>query len=175
MFLSKVLFRSTRHVALLLILIGLQACAGDKKVVVCPRAGLLTDAQKITHFRPGAGQDLTDIEYEAAIKSVTLSCDVNEKNIDVELNVTMSAYLGAGATASNIRPQYFVTVMTGETIVSKRTNTFNIPFTTAARSVTFSQASEFKIPLSGKSSGNFDVMVGFQLSSEELAYNRNRR
>jgi hypothetical protein len=137
--------------------------------------GVLSDAATVTKFRPGGGKDLTDVEYQAAIEKIGITCDVNKKEVEVKLTMTVNVYLGPAATGTEANMDYFVAVMTGEIVHRKNITNVNIKFPEPLRSTSFIQNADLTIPLRENTTPRiYEILAGFQLSPEQLDYNRQR-
>ena len=69
-------------------------CAtANTTVVQCPVARVLEDPAQMTRFKPGAGRDITDIEFNVAFLENTGAgtCKIDDDKVDVELKVLIVA------------------------------------------------------------------------------------
>ena len=170
--------------AALSLLASLAACGGgslsDAFPPACPRAAILSDAGSIIRYRPQAppgGQDLTDMTLEGRIIGVSGKC---ERESRTKLGVTISARMrlarGPAAQGRTVEVPYFVAVTEGQRILDKQVATVRADFPRNADQVRLStDETHLTLPISREKSGSaYDVLVGFQLTPEELARNRQR-
>ena len=57
----------------------------DSTNVYCPTPLTVQDAQRLTHFKDGAGRDPRDIAYEAAMIASGTTCELNRNQLNVNL------------------------------------------------------------------------------------------
>jgi hypothetical protein len=80
---------------------------------------MLKDADRLVRF-VGTGRDLTDVEYEAAIRMPFLSCDNDDNEIDSVLTVNLVALRGPADDDRLARIAYFVAIVDQENRVLTR-------------------------------------------------------
>jgi hypothetical protein len=148
---------------------------------VCPRIGILADAASMVKFRPGQGRDLTDVEHEAEILSVDRTCELRDKGAAVEVVITvqMAASRGPAAPeATTIALPYFVAVVerASQRIVGRESIAGQVELPPGRRRAGVGEEITERIPLSaGRSPADYEILVGLQLTEEQLEYNRRRR
>ena len=162
-------------------LVPLTACGGGKLTEFapsCPRVAVLADAAEIARYRPGAqGQDLTDLMLEGRVAGFQGGCAREDKNtvrtaLSVELRLARGPALGGReATVS-----YFVAVREGDRIRDKQVYDLHVAFPENQDQVRIvSDEITMLMPVNKeKSAAAYDVLVGFQLTREELDANRRR-
>lgn len=165
---------------------ALASCSifGDRRPPpACPRVAVLSDAGSLTRFAPGAGHDILDIDFEAQFGDLAAECRFRDgdkgRSVIVSLVPVFVIDRGAANTDRTAQFTYFVSVVRNEEIRSKELfpTTAEIP---ANRSRTIVHDSDdpivITIPLPWRDAQVEDeVIVGFQLTPDELAYNQNRR
>ena len=143
----------------------------------CPRVGVLTDAQRLVRFNPGTGRDLTDVRYEAEIGVRRGTCEYKKKDseLDIDMAVEIQAVRAPNAGAKG-EFEYFVAITDRtQRILAKQVFSAAIAFEGDRRSGTTLEELTETIPLkAGQLGTEFEILVGFQLSEEELDYNRKR-
>jgi hypothetical protein len=143
----------------------------------CPRVAIARDASEVTQFRPGAGKDLTDIRSRAALLDFTGGCEYDRNGVTVNLNLILAAERGPAMTEPQSDYRYFVAIADPEgQVLAKREFDTSVEFAaTNGRGGSVEELSQ-QIPLpEGKSAGDYQVLVGFQLAPEQLEYNRKER
>ena len=139
----------------------------------CPVVGITPDLGNITQFRG------TDIVSETIIANVAPTCTRDDKAVTVRLAIDFKGRLGpAGmkdaATEANYSIPYLVAVLDpkGE-IISKDIFAINLTYSKGQTEQGVPDLLEQIIPLSkGQKPGDYKIMLGFQLSEQELAFNR---
>ncbi|MEN8721352.1 MAG: hypothetical protein ABF335_00540 [Alphaproteobacteria bacterium] len=146
----------------------------------CPAIGVLEHAVDITVFQPGKGRDLTDVEYEGEFRGVGTSCDYDEDDrlIEAEASFKILARRGPAARNSQIELPIFVAIVAaGGEIVDKRQYPVLLKFDEGTEVAQVADTLEdIKIYLErGDSTRSYEILIGFQLSESQLAYNRSRQ
>lgn len=171
-----------RPLVLALTLGVLAACssADDNKVVqgeyACPEAGILGGAERITQFKPGKGRDLIDVMFEADIRSIKTGCKILEGRIVAEVSFELVATRGSAAESRQGKFIYFVAVAdTTGRVLAKETFDTVIEFAENRRRAGTLELTEQSIPTTGgETAADFEILVGFQLSPEQLKFNRRK-
>ena len=157
--------------------------ARKKTIPPCPTVKFLKDADKITVFKTGSGRDITDIVYEAELTAFTGDCeyigdDSVYTSVVMTLRVEMDATRGPAANARHARLNYFVAIPDFfPRPEGRKSFKREIAFPSNVNSIGFvDDAIEIKIPLSEiHSSAQTKVFIGFELSKDQLKFNRQRR
>lgn len=149
---------------------------GGTTLYPCPAVGVLEGTDHMTLVK-GAGTDLTDIVAKAEIGKVVSNCQYNldESTITVNLAFDGLAELGPAATSRELTLPTFVAV-------TRRYNTFDkkqvyevpVTFEAGRRQMSFVKTVDGTIlPYGGAADGRiYQILIGFQLTPEQLAYNR---
>jgi hypothetical protein len=163
-----------RAVAAAAILAALAGCSGSKDKIPCPSATIAPDVSAVVKFRDGPGRDFKDMSYAGKMLAVNSSCEAADKN-----GVNVSNKLGITAirrdpNLTQGQLTYFVAVADPQlNILAKRNFVIDITFPSMEREVTITEELAQHIPLpKGASASRYSVLFGFQLTAEELAYNR---
>lgn len=143
----------------------------------CPHVGVLADAADLTRFRPGGGEDLTEMVVDARMRGVAGSCDLARRATTVELAISMDATRGPAAQGRAVDLPYFVAVMDRDgRILDKQVFQARIEFPPNRSSVRLTgEQVRLTLPTpEGVRGRDYAVSVGFQVSESELALNRRR-
>ncbi|MEQ8355047.1 MAG: hypothetical protein RH942_05875 [Kiloniellaceae bacterium] len=154
----------------------LAACAAQPETRSCPEAVVLTDASRQVKFS-GQGRDLTDVLFEASIRTGRLVCEYDENVLDVDLQVQVVAARGPANSDRLANISYFVAVArSDETVLARESFDIAIPFPGNRTRVSGLEEIGQVIQLAGgEDGGDYRIYVGFDLSREELDYNRVNR
>jgi len=149
---------------------------GGTTQLPCPQVGVLNETDHVTVLR-GSGTDLTDIVARAEIGRVVSKCMYNtdDATITVDLAFDGVAELGPAATTRDLTFNVFVAVTRRfDTLDKKQIYQIPVNFPAGQRQARFVKTVEGTIlPYGGAADGRiYQVLVGFQLSAEQLAYNR---
>jgi hypothetical protein len=139
----------------------------------CPRAVVGENAGRLTRFN-GAGKDPANVVFEAEIADLAGSCIYDGDMIEVDMQIQLVAGRGPAASDDNARFNYFVAVArTDKTILSRDAfdTLIELPGN-QTRNETIEEI-EQTIPLAeGETGANIVIVVGIEMTAEELEYNR---
>lgn len=178
--------RTHRPAALLaLAALLLAGCGGSRSVMSqrpqapCPRVALLAEAVDLTRYRPGAGADLAAMEVDARLLGFQARCDYapRDAGLDVTLVVEASAERGPAATGRTADLPYLIAVTEeGEgRVLNRGTDSIRVTFAgNERRSAARGEQMMVRIPGDVRQAAEKVVLIGFQLTPEQLADNRRR-
>ncbi len=166
--------------ATLLLALGLAGCGSDSPQFppVCPRVSILADAADLTTFR-GTGTDLTDMVVDGRITGIprTSKCSWGKAGtVHVDLSVGIEVTRGPALKGREAQVPYFISVARGDQILDKRTFVARVHFGENDNVARFNtDPVTMDLPVPGKMQGSdYLIDVGFQLTPDELAFNRRR-
>jgi len=142
----------------------------------CPVAGSIHDAARYVKFQDGDGQLYSNIEYTGEITNVRLYCRYfKETPLEAEIEVDFAFGKGPAATADTHGYRYFVAVTrrNGKVLAKEYFDT-RAEFGRGLVTGKSEFVNRIMIPRADESiSGvNFEVIVGFELTPEQLEFNR---
>ena len=150
----------------------LAGCASEPERRPCPQAVVLTDAARQVKFS-GPGRDLTDVLFEASVRTGSLVCEYDDNVLDVDLEVEVIALRGPANNDRLANITYFVAVAQSETVLARQSFDIAIPFPGNRTRVSGLEEIGQVITLRGNETGrDYRIYVGLELSHEELEYNR---
>ncbi len=154
----------------------LAACAGEDIVPPCPQLQMLRDSDRLVKF-VGTGRDLTDVEYEAALRRPFISCEYDDNVIDALVIMNLVALRGPADDDRIAQISYFVAITNqNNRNVVKEEFTIQIPFEGNQTQVVATEEVEPRIPLQpGETAADYRVFVGLRLTPDELRYNQENR
>lgn len=161
-----------------LALAGCSLVTGKKEPPPCPDVNILADTAKFTRFRPGPGRDITDVTLQGEITGYNGSCkyDKDDKKLTVTLQVSMTFTRGPAAAGTDAHVDYFVAVPAFfPKPEAKQVLGVQFAFAPPADHVRITDNEvQVVLPVAdfAKDLPNRDIYVGFQLSPDELDYNR---
>jgi len=142
----------------------------------CPVAGSIHDAARYVKFAPGAGELFSDIEYTAEIVDVRLFCRyTDDLPLAAEIEIDFAFGRGPRGTATTHTYPYFVAVTRRNgKVLARETFATQGEFRTGQVSGRTELVNRIEIPRADSSiSGvNFEILVGFELTPEQLEFNR---
>lgn len=164
--------------ALLLLAGILSACGTKRATPPCPRVGILGDAQKATQYRDGPGRDLTDVTFETDLLDYNGSCKFEDKQATVVISfiLQVAATRGPAASQQAALVPYFVALVDGQqNIISRERFVARIPFKEGQRRVVVGDEFEQTIPLNGRRTTDFEILVGLEVPPDQLEKIRQQR
>ena len=137
---------------------------------------MLKDADRLVKF-VGNGRDLTDVEYEAALRAPFLSCVYDDNVIEMVMVVPLVLLRGPADEDRMAEISYFVAITKqNKQDVIKEQFTIQVPFEGNQTQVRAIDEVEPRIPLqAGETSADYKVYVGLRLTPDELQYNQENR
>lgn len=162
----------------------LSACTSEAEIELqqalpCPGVGILGGTEDLTSFT-GTGNDITDIALTAELERVVSQCeyDIDDGIIYVDLAVRGVAEIGPAATSRQVAVPMFIALTEVNSRVLRK-DTFMLPlaFEGNQRTTSFIHTiEETKVPYVARIDGSaYEILVGFQLTPEQLAYNKRDR
>jgi hypothetical protein len=154
--------------------------AGCSNQVVnqCPSAGVLSDTAILTVFRAGAPADPSGEAYTATINTVKSSCEYAKgaSTADAAFTFTVRVVRAPSPDGATYVLPYYFAITQGDRILNKRNATLKITFAPGSAEA----SDEESLPNTiltlepGHPPTDYELLVGFQLSDAERAYNQKR-
>ncbi len=160
-------------------LVALSACSdapASDFPPLCPETSVRPDAADLTRFQ-GTGTDLTDMVVDGRITRPTGKCALDDAtHLRTILNVNLELTRGPASKSRTVDVTYFVAVLKGDTILAKQEYRVPTEFPSNTDHVRLAgDEIDLVLPVTEKVSGAaYRVLIGFQLTPEELAFNRRR-
>lgn len=167
----------------LLAALALAGCGGPQLndlLVPCPSLVLPADVADLTRHQPGSQPDLSTLILDARVVGIDGSCRRGRRDRSLESSISVRFQMdrGPAATTRAVQLPWFIALLDTGTnqIVTRQSFVMNGQFATnATRANVSSQPVEISFPVgAGRRVQDYRVLVGFQLTEEELAVNRRR-
>ena len=146
----------------------------DQFAPACPVLRLLPDGGDITRFSP-QGHDVTDILFSARITAVPATCKKGERGT-VQASLHAVATIDRGHALGNevAGVPYFITIMKDDQVIERKSYGINVTFPSNTDEVNVSTPDvNMVFPVEpGKTAQQYTIYFSFQLTPEELDYNR---
>ena len=169
----------TRALLPLLLLGFVAACTADKSQPwACPVTNFVYGLDHMTDFADGTVGDLTDVRFDARLTSLSALCNFERDRLVMDIAFQVIASRGPANREDEAAVTYFLAIVDGTGgIVAKETFGNILPFKGNLRHVSITEAFGPTIPYPADRSilQNYRVLIGFQLTPEQRAYNRTRR
>ncbi len=165
--------------AVLLLALLAAGCGSDAPqfAPACPQLSLLRDAGDLTRFSgaPGASHDARSLLLAARIVAVPAKCeDGGAGKVRAMLELTADVRRGPAAQGNAVSVPYFVALMEQGKVISEQDFTLAAKFRTNVDQVrvTGDQVDILLPVTAAKTAAAYHIYVGFRLTPDELAYNR---
>ncbi|MBF0391105.1 MAG: hypothetical protein HQL38_00360 [Alphaproteobacteria bacterium] len=155
--------------------LALSACAKKDEPPPCPKVAILGDAARLTKFRPGPGRDVTDVEIEAEMSAFRGECQYKDEGVEVSLAVAVDARRGPGAPERVSDLDWFVAVpVFYPKPEAKAVIKMSVGFPVNVETVRATdEGVTMLLPYRADvQAQDYQIFVGFQLTPEQLEYNR---
>lgn len=143
----------------------------------CPAVFILEDAKDLTRFKAGPGRDITDILFEAEIVNFVGDCDYDEGQAEIELSVQIRVERGPANKGRQVAFDYFVAIPEFRSQAEGK-SIFNVvgEFEGNRTRMIYQDDLDMTIPVKVPTDGAaLEIILGFQLTPEELEFNRSRK
>jgi hypothetical protein len=167
----------------LLAALAVAGCGGpamDDLLVPCPTLVLPTDVADLTRYQAGSQPDLSTLVLDARVTGIEGSCrrGRRDQSLDSTISVRFQVDRGPAAAGRGLQLPWFIALLDARTneVVSRQSFIMNGQFAVnTTRANVTSQPVEISFPVgAGRRVQDYRVLVGFQLSEDEVAMNRRR-
>lgn len=145
----------------------------------CPKLQVVGDLSRIFQFSNPKSPVESALVASAAFTGIDAVCQVSPNSVTLEITMDFDGKLGPvgaknGASEANYTYPYFLSVVNPKgQILSKDVFALSMVYTAGETALHKQDRLRQTIPLmAGQNASQFQVVVGFQLSEDELAYNR---
>jgi hypothetical protein len=143
---------------------------------LCPAASILGNAERVAQFKQGSGRDLIDVMFQAEIGKLNMTCRYLKGRVVSDISFELIAERGPAARTRHGDFDYFVAISDARgRVLAKETFRSRIAFAENRRRAGILEEIEQSIPLrKDEDGGGYEILVGFQLSEEQLQFNRRK-
>lgn len=160
----------------LILLLGACAQFEDGSAGLCPPTAILDEPGQLFRFQTAASSGPGDMLFQTKMKKISGICDFDEKSIDMELSIVMEALRGPANKAGRAQFVYFVAILDRDRKILNRVEFPMLAiFERQDTRVDFVEDVTVTIPRKkGDAPNDYLVYLGYEMTPEELAYNRRR-
>ena len=155
----------------------------DPLILKCPKYRVIAEAANLVKFRPGAGHDLTDVNFDGKIVDARLGCSsfVDKKTLkgtqEVELVLIIQARRGPANRNRKAKFPYIVRIVDSSDyskILWAEDFTVSVNFPGNKTTVLFrTEPIDLTLEISERWTNlNYTLFMGFKLTRDELKFNR---
>ncbi len=155
-------------------LVLLNSCASQEATVRCPEIRVPADVGTLTRFGATKGRDITDVVLEAQFEAVRGECSVDDDEVEAAVLVKISARQGPATVVEQGDFSFFVAVTDRKrNVLSRRSVPVQVDFSGNRSRVVYFERLKIDIAKAEDASGDeFFIFIGFDLSREEVEFNR---
>ena len=144
---------------------------------LCPTARLVPPLAEVSRYAgPGTAHDLTDLIVQARVTTVNGQCQAgdNPAILPTKVQVAISVQRGPAMQGREADVPVFLAVTEGATVRDKKVFDVHVVFPPNVDRLTMNSGEiDLNLPVSHEKTGaSYGIIVGFQLSPDELAANR---
>ncbi|MGB4056779.1 MAG: hypothetical protein WBK77_01705 [Alphaproteobacteria bacterium] len=156
-----------------------RAASGSESLLAdgCPQTEIVAELGTLNEFTDNAKPGSKNLVSNAHIAKVDAKCAFSSQSVTLDLKLTIDGTLGP-AGHKNAKPSftypYFVAVTSPiGTILAKEVFTASLAYDAGMDNQTYTETMRQIIPIPNKdAAAKYKVLIGFQLTPEQLAYNR---
>jgi hypothetical protein len=146
---------------------------------VCPATAVLADAATVAKLKSGisgATAKPADVSFQAEMSQARLDCNYDraDNKLTISVKFAVKASRGPAAAATNPQLPYFIAIIDTDNNVLVK-NVYNSrPQMDGRTNNTYTETvSDLPVPLAmDRRPSDYEILTGFQLTPDELAYNR---
>ncbi|HJW42476.1 MAG TPA: hypothetical protein VJ476_14765 [Rhizomicrobium sp.] len=174
---NPILRTATLAALSILLLSGCSIFQSASQRAMCPAVNVLANTASLTAFKNGMENDPSAELYKVEVTGVRLSCsfDKDEGTTDSDIEISLRASRAPnGDTSNHTVPYYVVSVLNGATILDKHiyAATFSFQPGEATTQFTAEVPSMIVHLANGKKPYEYGILVGLQLTREQLDYSK---
>lgn len=159
-------------------LLLLSGCQSAREKAMCPVINVLANTASMTVFKEGMQGDPAGELYTIEMTGATASCsiDTDEGTADSDIDITFRATRSPSGDASHYAaPFYIASVLNGTAIQNKTMLATAFTFEPGQATITFSENVPSTVVKfdNGKKPYEYGLLVGLQLTREQLDYIKN--
>jgi hypothetical protein len=152
------------------------AGCGTEKANNCPGVSSIIETSVGTVFVPNRPIDPSSMLYTVEITGAHGTCDVDKPalNSSTDVDITFRATRGPNGGGAHYKVPYFVAISQSDRILAKKVYSIDFAFEPGETTTTFTDTVKSADVNAGKDKKTFDylILVGLQLTKEQLDYNR---
>ncbi|OIN86680.1 MAG: hypothetical protein AUJ12_05220 [Alphaproteobacteria bacterium CG1_02_46_17] len=148
----------------------------------CPQLKILGEISEISQFANPKAPKLEELVSSAKFTTIDASCSVAPNSVTLEIALDFDGTLGPvgmknGGSEANYAYPYFLSVITPSgQILSKDVFALSMVYDSGNIQMHKQDKLRQTIPLmAGQTASGYQIVVGFQLSEDELNYNRTQK
>jgi hypothetical protein len=148
---------------------------------LCPEVRVVQDLNQVHQFVDAAKPRADQAISSARITGISDYCSVVGNNVAVDITLGFAGSIGPkGRVMANEKPSfaypYFIAITNAQgSIIAKDAFAVTMSYDGDQKTETRTEQVRQMIPTSGGNPGSYRVLIGFQLTDQELAFNRSQK
>jgi len=144
----------------------------------CPEVRIVQDLNQVHQFVDGENPDPSHSISSIRMTNVQDQCALVKDNVVIDMTLAFEGHIGPKARAqSGDKPgfayPYFIAITNNHgSIIAKEVFAVTLAYESGRDTETHVEQVRQMIPVAGMGQNDYKVLIGFQLSEQELAFNR---
>jgi hypothetical protein len=159
-----------------LLSVSVLGCTSERKLAECPSVSVLVDTGALPVMRTPDSNNPADLVYTAHIVDANRDCDMPKytRHVDASVDIHFQAERAKPGEAASYKVPYFVALTTEGKVLAKQQFWADFAFDQGATTSDFSDSvNSLSLTVAhDKRAADYGIIVGFQLTKSQLAYNR---
>jgi hypothetical protein len=149
---------------------------GELFGLACPLVAILEAPGELTRFSEGKVGNISDVRFQVRMEITQVSCDIDERAIFVTTDAKLGVLRGPAETTGEVNFSFFVAILNGQKeVMLRQAFPIVVKFDGQERKIEFEDSVTFQIDRKKNvDPGTYMIYAGFEMSPEELEFNRRR-
>ena len=145
--------------------------------LACPRVAILEAPSELTRFTEGVSRDISDILFQSKLEINKVTCEVEERAVYVTADARLSVARGPANIDGKAPFAFFVAVLNGKReIILRQGFPVIVEFKAGEPRIDFEDSVTLEIIKEPEvDAATYTVYAGFEMTPEELQFNRLRQ
>jgi hypothetical protein len=155
---------------------GFFSGGGQLSGLACPQVAILEAPGELTRFSKGKVDNISDVRFQAKMEVMGAYCDIEEKAIFVTTEAKLGVLRGPAEATGEVKFSFFVAILNGQKeVILRQAFPIIVKFDGSERKIEFEDSITFEIDRKDNvDPGTYTIYAGFEMSPEELEFNRRR-
>lgn len=149
---------------------------GELPGLDCPQVAILEAPGELTRFSEGKVGNIPHVRFQARMEVTQVFCDINEKATFVTAGAKLGVFRGPAEATGEVNFSFFVAILNGyKEVILRQSFPIVVKFDGLQRKIEFEDSVTFQIDRKENiDPGTYMIYAGFEMSPEELEFNRRR-
>jgi hypothetical protein len=149
---------------------------GQLSGLACPQVAILEAPSELTRFSKGKVGNISNVRFQAKMEVTHMYCDIEEKAIFVTADAKLAVLRGPAEATGEVKFAFFVAILNAhKEVILHQAFPIIAKFDGSDRKIEFEDSISFEIDRKENvDPGTYTIYAGFEMSPEELEFNRRR-